>query len=47
MYVPAGQQVGANITVPIKQTTAANNWTLTCGTSVTDIRVFIQGVKNV
>jgi hypothetical protein len=47
MYVPAGQQIGANITVPIKQTTAANNWTATCITSLTDLRIFVQGVKNV
>jgi hypothetical protein len=47
MYVPAGQQIGANITVPVKQTTAANNWTATCITSLTDLRLFVQGVKNV
>ncbi len=46
-YVPAGTTIGANITTPVKQTTAANNWTAQLATAVTDIRIFIQAVKNV
>jgi hypothetical protein len=36
-------------TVPIKQTTAANNWTAQCASTPTggDVRIFVQGVKNV
>lgn len=31
---------------PITQASAANNWTATCSVAVTDLRVFIEAVKN-
>lgn len=46
-YVPAGQTIGADISVPVKQTTANNAWTAQSSVSVTDLRIFIQAVKNV
>jgi hypothetical protein len=47
MYIPAGTTMGTNPTRPIKQTTVNNNWTAQCGTSVADIRIYVQFEKNV
>ena len=46
LYLPAGDTRVVHIVRPVKQTTAANNWTATCGTSVTDVRIFVQAEKN-
>ncbi len=47
VYCPAGDTRGAIFNTPYTQTTAANNWTATCGTSVADVRILVQAVKNV
>lgn len=47
MNAPAGATVGFAPPVPIKQTTVNNNWTAQLSASVTDVRIFVQAVKNV
>lgn len=47
LYVPAGATIGFAPPIPVKQTTVNTNWTATLGTAVTDVRIFIQCVKNV
>lgn len=46
-YVPAGQTVGGILQTPFKQTTAANNWTVQCTTSVDSVYVTAQAAKNI
>lgn len=47
LYAPATQTTGAVFQIPLKQAEAAKVWTATLGTAVTDVRVFVQAVKNV
>lgn len=47
LFSPAGSTIGFAPPVPVKQTTVNTNWTAQCGTSTTDIRIFVQAVKNV
>jgi len=44
---PAGQTVGAVFQVPVTQAAANNAWTAQLSSAVTDVRVFMQAVKNV
>lgn len=46
-YLPAGDTRGQSFTIPFKQTTAANNWTVQLSASVTDVRITAIAVKNV
>jgi hypothetical protein len=47
MQCPANQTTGFNIPgESIPQTTAANNWTAQCGTSTTDIRIYVLYENN-
>lgn len=46
LYVPAGQTVGFAPQVPLPQTAVNKNWTATCITSLTDLRIFVEFVKN-
>lgn len=47
LYVPAGATIGFVPQVPLKQATVNTNWTAQCGTSVTDVRIFVQVVRNI
>jgi hypothetical protein len=47
LYIPAGATVGFAPPVPVKQTTVNTNWTAQLSAAVTDVRIFIQAVKNV
>lgn len=47
LYCPAGATVGFAPPVPLKQATVNTNWTATCITSLTDLRIFVQCVSNV
>ncbi len=46
LRVPLQSSVIVPITMPIKQTTAANAWTVQLSAGVTDVKVFMQAVKN-
>lgn len=46
VYCPAGQTTGFVPHVPIPQTSVNTNWTAQSSASVTDLRVFVQFVKN-
>lgn len=46
VMVPAGQTVPLMFTEPLKQNAANNNWTATCGTSITDLRVMVQSIQS-
>lgn len=46
-YLPAGDVRGVVYTVPWKQTTVNNNWTVQLSGSVTDVRITAQFVKNI
>ena len=46
VFAPAGQTVGVSAgDDPIPQTTANNNWTAQLSAAVTDVRIFIQVIK--
>lgn len=45
-YVPPTTTMGGVLQVPFKQTTAANNWTIQCGASVSSLYATVQAVKN-
>lgn len=47
IHCPAGDTRGVVFNTPFKQTTAANNWTAQCGTSVDSVYITVQAVKNV
>jgi len=47
LMAPANATTGFAPPTPVVQTTSANPWTAQLGTAVTDIRVFVQAVKNV
>jgi hypothetical protein len=47
LYIPAGDTRGFALPVPMPQTTVNNNWTAQCSASVTDVRIFIQAVRDV
>jgi hypothetical protein len=47
IHCPAGDTRGVVFTTPFKQTTAANNWTAQCGTSVDSVYITVQAEKNV
>jgi hypothetical protein len=47
LYIPAGDTRGVVFSVPLPQTSAANNWTAQSSASVTDLRIFMQAAKNV
>ena len=46
IYVPAGDTRGWAPPVPMTQTTVNTNWTAQSSASVTDLRIYIQAVKN-
>jgi hypothetical protein len=46
LFVKAGAVVGFAPPVPVPQTAVNKNWTATCITSLTDLRIFAQWVKN-
>lgn len=46
LEVPPTDMRGIAISVPINQTTAANNWTIQSSASVTDVRCFGKFIKN-
>ncbi|PWU06090.1 MAG: hypothetical protein C5B43_02305 [Verrucomicrobia bacterium] len=46
LYLPAGDTRGISWQVPLPQTTAANNWTAQCASSVSDVRILAQFAKN-
>lgn len=46
LYIPAGDMRGVAFSRPLPQTTVNTNWTATCGTSVADVRVFMEFDKN-
>lgn len=46
VFAPAGQTVGVSAgDDPIPQTTANNNWTAQLSAAVTDVRIFVQAIK--
>lgn len=45
-YLPAGDTRGATFSTPWPQTSVNTNWTATCGTSVADVRISVQYIKN-
>ncbi len=45
-YIPAGDTRGATFGSPQPQTAVNTNWTATCATSVADVRIFVQFIKN-
>ena len=48
VFAPAGQTVGVSAgDDPIPQTTANNNWTAQLSAAVTDVRIFVQAIKEV
>jgi hypothetical protein len=47
LYCPAGATIGFVPKVPLKQATVNTNWTAQLGTAVTDVRIFVQVVRNV
>lgn len=46
LYIPAGDVRGVSVTQPIPQTSVNTNWTAQSSTSVTDLRVYVQFIKN-
>jgi hypothetical protein len=46
LWAPPTDTVALPIDNPIMQAAAANHWTATCITAVTDIRIFAQAAKN-
>ena len=46
IYVPAGDIRGISFNTPYPQTSVNTNWTATCATSITDLRVTALFVKN-
>ncbi len=47
VWVPANATVPVNPITYVTQATAANNWTAQCSSATSDIRIFIQAVKNI
>lgn len=47
LYLPAGDTRGFVFQVPAPQTAVNNNWTAQCSASVTDVRIFVQAVRDV
>lgn len=45
-YLPAGDTRGAVFNTPWPQTSVNTNWTATCITSITDLRICVQYIKN-
>lgn len=45
-WVPAQSTVGISLTKPLRQATAANNWTAQCTTSVSSVKILIAATKN-
>jgi hypothetical protein len=47
IYIPAGDVRGIAFQTPLPQTTVNTNWTCQSSASVTDLRVFMQFIKNI
>ena len=46
LYIPAGDMRGFTPQVPVKQSNWNTNWTAQSSASVSDLRVYVQAVKN-